>query len=70
METNVKQIKHYLFLRLVLFFKIGDRVFTTDSDTGTYAEYALAQLKHTYKLAENLTYEEGSAIGIPYFTVF
>ena len=44
-------------------------MFTTDSDTGTYAEYTLTKPKNTYQLADNISFEEGSGIGIPYFTV-
>ncbi len=51
-------------------FKVGDRVFTTNSDTGTYAEYTLGNPIHTFKLPDCLSYEEGSAIGIPYFTAY
>lgn len=51
-------------------FKVGDRVFTTNSDTGTYAEYCLSNPMYTFKLADCLSYEEGSAIGIPYFTAY
>lgn len=51
-------------------FKVGDRVFTTNSDTGTYAEYTLSNPMYTFKLSDKLTYEEGSAIGIPFFTAY
>ncbi len=51
-------------------FKVGDRVFTTNSETGTYAEYCLSSPMFTFKLADCLSYEEGSAIGIPYFTAY
>lgn len=51
-------------------FKVGDRVFTTNSDTGTYAEYTLSNSMYTFKLPECLTFEEGSAIGIPFFTAY
>ena len=49
--------------------KVGDRVYTTNSDSGTYAEYTVAKPNFTFKLVENLSFEEGSAIGVPYFTV-
>ena len=44
-------------------------MFTTSSNTGTYAEYTLSSPQFTFKLADELTFEEGSAIGVPYFTV-
>lgn len=49
--------------------KVGDRVYTTNSDSGTYAEFTVAKPNFVFKLEENLTFEEGSAIGVPYFTV-
>lgn len=45
-------------------------MFTTDSETGTYAEYTLSSSKHTFKLVDSLTFEEGAAVGIPYFTAY
>ena len=45
------------------------RVFTLNSVSGTYAEYAVCNENHTFKLADNLSFAEGSALGIPYFTV-
>jgi NADPH:quinone reductase len=49
-------------------FAPGDRVFTLHSDSGTYAEYTLSQPSHTFKLPSHYTFEEGSALGVPYFT--
>ena len=51
-------------------FNVGDRVYTTNSDSGTYAEYTVSKPGFTFKLEENLSFEEGSAIGIPYFTAY
>ena len=50
--------------------KVGDRVFTTNSDTGCYAQYALSTPMYTFKLADSLTFEEGSALGVPFFTAY
>jgi NADPH:quinone reductase len=49
-------------------FEIGDRVFLMHSDSGTYAEYATANAMYAFKLPDHYTFEEGSAIGAPYFT--
>ncbi|NP_001166407.1 quinone oxidoreductase isoform X1 [Cavia porcellus] len=49
-------------------FKKGDRVFTTSTISGGYAEYALASDHTVYRLPEKLDFRQGAAIGIPYFT--
>jgi NADPH2:quinone reductase len=51
-------------------FNVGDRVFTVNSDTGTYAEYALSSPVFTFKLNDLLSFEEGSGLGVPYFTAY
>lgn len=50
--------------------KAGDRVFTTATETGGYAEFAVAADDSVYKLPENLDFTQGAAIGIPYFTAY
>ena len=45
-------------------FKVGERVFTVNSDSGTYAQYALAAPLFTFKLSDNLSFEQGSGIGV------
>lgn len=54
----------------VFAFKKGDRVFTTNTISGGYAEYALAAGHTVYALPEILDFKQGAAIGIPYFTAF
>ncbi|XP_057574868.1 zeta-crystallin-like isoform X2 [Hippopotamus amphibius kiboko] len=51
-------------------FKKGDRVFTTSTISGGYAEYALAAHHTVYALPEKLDFKQGAAIGIPYFTAY
>uniref|UniRef100_A0A8C0A4H9 Crystallin zeta n=1 Tax=Bos mutus grunniens TaxID=30521 RepID=A0A8C0A4H9_BOSMU len=51
-------------------FKKGDRVFTTRTISGGYAEYALAADHTVYTLPEKLDFKQGAAIGIPYFTAY
>ncbi|XP_051855365.1 quinone oxidoreductase isoform X1 [Antechinus flavipes] len=50
--------------------KEGDRVFTTRTLTGGYAEYAVASGDTVFPLPENLDCGQGASIGIPYFTAF
>ncbi|KAM9326786.1 quinone oxidoreductase [Gastrophryne carolinensis] len=51
-------------------FKKGDRVFTRGTVTGGYAEYTLASEDTVYPLPENLSFKQGAAISVPYFTAY
>ncbi|KAM9791608.1 quinone oxidoreductase [Syngnathus typhle] len=50
--------------------KAGDRVFTTSTQSGGYAEFAVAKDDNVHKLADTLDFCQGAAIGIPYFTAY
>ncbi|XP_062285414.1 quinone oxidoreductase [Scomber scombrus] len=50
--------------------KAGDRVFTTATETGGYAEYTVATDDSVYKLPDALDFTQGAAIGVPYFTAY
>ncbi|CAD5112733.1 DgyrCDS1948 [Dimorphilus gyrociliatus] len=52
----------------VAVLKPGQRVYTTASLTGTYAEYCLVEENHVYPLPENITFEQGACLSIPYYT--
>ncbi|MDQ3907595.1 MAG: NADPH:quinone reductase [Acidobacteriota bacterium] len=49
-------------------FKIGDRVYTDASVTGTYAELALCEATQVHALPEKITFQQGAALGVPYVT--
>ncbi|XP_064649480.1 quinone oxidoreductase-like isoform X2 [Lineus longissimus] len=51
-------------------FKVGDRVFTAKSATGTTAEYCLVDKDFVWPLGDCLSFQQGAAIGIPYFTAY
>ncbi|HMS42891.1 MAG TPA: NADPH:quinone reductase [Pyrinomonadaceae bacterium] len=51
-------------------FKIGDRVLTADSVSGTYSEYCLCEEKHLIKLPENVSFEQGAGVFVPYGTSY
>jgi len=51
-------------------FKAGDRVYTSGTLTGTYAEFALCDAAHVHPLPGNITFAQGAAIGVPYATAF
>uniref|UniRef100_A0A3Q1IG99 Enoyl reductase (ER) domain-containing protein n=1 Tax=Anabas testudineus TaxID=64144 RepID=A0A3Q1IG99_ANATE len=48
--------------------KAGDRVFTTATETGAYAEFTIAAEDSVHKLPDVLDFKQGAAIGVPYFT--
>ncbi|XP_054458938.1 quinone oxidoreductase [Anoplopoma fimbria] len=50
--------------------KAGDRVFTTATESGGYAEYTVAADECVHKLPDALHFTQGAAIGIPYFTAY
>ncbi|GAU92117.1 hypothetical protein RvY_04240-1 [Ramazzottius varieornatus] len=48
---------------------MGDRVFVCDSfGSGSYAEYMTASASKVFRLPETLSFSQGAALGIPYFT--
>ncbi|XP_042856364.1 quinone oxidoreductase-like [Penaeus japonicus] len=52
-------------------FKPGDRVFSSQTtQMGTLAEYACVDEPYVFPLGSSLTFDEGAAIGIPYFTAY
>ncbi|XP_041886951.1 quinone oxidoreductase isoform X2 [Corvus kubaryi] len=51
-------------------FKKGDRVFTLETVSGGYAEYAVAAANRVFPLPDKLDFRQGAAIGVPYFTAY
>ncbi len=47
----------------------GDRVFGC-SLSGSYAEYALGEERAVFPLPTALSFHQGAAIGVPYFTAY
>lgn len=47
---------------------VGDRVYTAGTLSGAYAEKVLCAASQVFALPENITFEQGSALGIPYGT--
>jgi NADPH:quinone reductase len=48
----------------------GERVYVIDSLSGTYAEYALCREEDVRALPDDLSYAQGAAVGVPYFTAY
>jgi len=51
-------------------FKPGDRVLTADAGSGTYAEFAVFDEKHLIKLPENISFEQGAGVFVPFATAY
>ncbi len=50
--------------------KPGDRVYTAKTVTGAYAEYALAMEGQVHRLPDNVSFEQGAGVWVPYGTAF
>lgn len=50
--------------------KVGDRVYCFGSDTGCYAEQLLAKETNCYQLPDNVSFNAGAALGVPYSTAY
>src|SRR3954470_12851690 len=51
-------------------FKKGDRVYTSGSVTGTYAEFALCNANTVHKLPAKIAFAQGAGLGVPYATAY
>jgi NADPH2:quinone reductase len=51
-------------------FGAGDRVLTADAGSGTYAEFAVFDEKQLIKLPENVSFEEGAGVFVPFATAY
>ncbi|GAU93118.1 hypothetical protein RvY_05105 [Ramazzottius varieornatus] len=54
-------------------FKVGDRVYSCYGDappqpTGAYGQFMLAETRFVFPLADRLSFSQGAALGVPYFT--
>jgi NADPH2:quinone reductase len=51
-------------------FKTGDRVFTSKSTTGAYAEYSVSPVANVHPLPNKLSFSQGAGLSLPYFTTY
>ncbi len=51
-------------------FAPGDRVYTTGTLTGAYAEFALCEPNRVHPLPANASFPQGAALGVPYYTAW
>ena len=50
--------------------KVGDRVYTTDTISGAYAEKVLCHEQQVHSLPESISYAQGAAVPVPYATAY
>ncbi|CAN5611530.1 zinc-dependent alcohol dehydrogenase family protein [soil metagenome] len=50
--------------------KVGDRVYTAGSISGTYAEFALCDENQVHRLPENVSVEQGAGVFVPFATAY
>jgi NADPH2:quinone reductase len=51
-------------------WQVGDRVYTADSLTGTYAEYSLCEESQLGRLPEGVGFDQGAGVWTPYATSY
>jgi NADPH2:quinone reductase len=51
-------------------FKIGNRVYVAGNLSGSYAEQVLCLENQVHPLPQNVSFEQGAAIGVPYATAY
>ena len=51
-------------------FKVGDRVWVYQTVSGAYAAKALVNETNAHPLPDNLSFPQGAALGVPYFTAY
>jgi NADPH2:quinone reductase len=51
-------------------FNVGDHVYTAGTISGSYAEMTVCDEKQVHRLPQNISYEQGAAIGVPYGTAY
>jgi NADPH2:quinone reductase len=51
-------------------FKVGDRVYTQGSITGTYASQTVCDVASVHPLPKQATFQQGAAVGVPYATAY
>ena len=51
-------------------FKVGDIVYTADSVSGTYAEFVVCKENQVNHLPDNVSFEQGAGVFVPYATSY
>lgn len=51
-------------------FRPGERVYTSGTVTGAYAELCVCNEKQLHRLPQNLSFAQGACVGVPYATAY
>jgi NADPH2:quinone reductase len=51
-------------------WQVNQRVYLSGAITGTYAEYALCEESHVHRLPDDVSFEEGAGMGVPFATAY
>lgn len=51
-------------------FTVGDRVYTSDTVTGAYAQFTICDANAVHLLPQRLSFSQGAAVNIPYATAY
>lgn len=54
----------------ILSVKAGDRVYVAGTSSGTYAEFCLCDETQVFPLPENVSFEQGAGVFVPYATAY
>eukprot|EP00095_Tigriopus_kingsejongensis_P000389 maker-scaffold19_size710362-snap-gene-0.19 protein:Tk00389 transcript:maker-scaffold19_size710362-snap-gene-0.19-mRNA-1 annotation:"quinone oxidoreductase" len=54
----------------VVGLRAGQRVFVTGRNSGSYAEFIQVESTYVFPLHERLSFAQGAALGVPYFTAY
>ena len=65
-----KDYYYYIIIIIIILLQVGDRVLTVRTLTGSYAEYTKADVMYVSHLHKKLSFQEGTCIGIPYYTAY
>jgi hypothetical protein len=68
--TLSNRYRMLLFMKIIFSFEVGDRVFWPRCIGGSYKEVTLTEEYLTYHLHRDLSFQQGAAIGVPYFTAY
>merc|ERR1719242_2228359 len=49
---------------------VGQRVFVTGRNSGSYAEFIVTEYNYVFPLHQRLSFAQGAALGVPYFTAY
>jgi NADPH:quinone reductase len=50
--------------------KPGDRVYTSDSESGSYAQYTIAKATDAHRIPDQINFEQAAGLNIPYATAY